>query len=66
METCLNLRNNALKMMSPFSSTYTCQHIVLRMEIVKSKTKTRLTDILVNSLVEDCIVSDTINYRTIS
>jgi len=37
-ETYPNLRNNALRMMSLFGSTYTCEHIFSRMKIVKSKT----------------------------
>ncbi|CAI6351667.1 unnamed protein product [Macrosiphum euphorbiae] len=50
-ETYPNLRNNALRMMSLFGSTYTCEHIFSRMKIVKSKTRARLTDIhLENSL----------------
>lgn len=51
MEIYPNFRNNALRMMSLFSSTYTCEHIFSRMKIVKSKTRARLTDIhLENSL----------------
>jgi 17beta-estradiol 17-dehydrogenase/3beta-hydroxysteroid 3-dehydrogenase/mitotic-spindle organizing protein 1 len=50
-ETYPNLRNNALRMLSLFGNTYTCEHIFLRMKIVKSKTRARLTDIhLKNSL----------------
>jgi len=50
-ETYPNLRNNELKMMSLFGSTYTCEHIFSRMKIDKSKTRARLTDIhLENSL----------------
>ncbi|CAI6345817.1 unnamed protein product [Macrosiphum euphorbiae] len=43
-ETYPNLRNNALRMMSLFGSTYTCEHIFSRMKIVKSKNRVRLTD----------------------
>ncbi|CAI6366273.1 unnamed protein product [Macrosiphum euphorbiae] len=42
-ETYPNLRNNALRMMSLFGSTYTCEHIFSRMKIVKSKNRVRLT-----------------------
>ncbi|CAI6373752.1 unnamed protein product [Macrosiphum euphorbiae] len=43
-ETYRNLRNNALRMMSLFGSTYNCEHIFSRMKIVKSKNRVRLTD----------------------
>ncbi|XP_060881678.1 general transcription factor II-I repeat domain-containing protein 2B-like [Metopolophium dirhodum] len=43
-KTYPNLRNNALRMMSLFGSTYTCEHIFSRMKIVKSKNRARLTD----------------------
>jgi len=50
-KTHTNLRNNALKITSLFSSTYTCEHIFSQMKIVQSKTRTRLTDTyLENSL----------------
>lgn len=38
MQSYPNLRNNALKTMSLFGSTYTYEHIFSRMKIVKSKT----------------------------
>jgi len=51
LETYPNLQNNALKMMSLFGSTYTCEHIFSRIKIIKPKTRTQLTDIhLKNSL----------------
>lgn len=51
MEIYPNFRNNPLKMISFFGDSYTCKHIFSQIKIVKSKTRSRLTDIhLENSL----------------
>jgi hypothetical protein len=45
------LQNNALRMISIFGSSYTCEYIFSRMKFINSKTRARLTDIhLGNSL----------------
>lgn len=50
-ETYIILRNNALRIMYLFGSTYACEHMFSRTKVVKSKTKARLTYIhLENSL----------------
>lgn len=46
-----NIRLNALKMMSLFGSTYVCEQLFSKMNFVKNKTRSRLTNVhLENSL----------------